>query len=266
MTERAQPRADWDGAAYHRLGTPQWSWGLRVLDRLVLRGDEVVLDAGCGSGRLTAELLARLPRGRVLAVDLSQPMLSEAQRQLVVARQRVRFVRADLAALPLVEAAELVFSNAALHWVLDHDRLFASLFRALRPGGRLEAQCGGQPNLSRLRERAGVLMRSPEFAASFEHWRAPWFFADPESTAERLRNAGFVDVRTSLEPAPTRFEDEATFRSFLTEVVIANYLIRLPDERARARFTDAIVAPALTDDPPLTLDYWRLNLRARRPM
>jgi len=265
MTRPPATRPDWDGVAYHRLGRPQLEWGLRVLARLRLAGDETVLDAGCGSGRLTAELLRLVPRGRVLAVDLSSGMLSEAQRQLADSAERVRFVRADLAALPMVEAAEVVFSNATLHWVLDQERLFASLYRALKPGGRLEAQCGGGPNVARIRERAEELMRSPELSRYFDSWRDPWYFGDPVTAAERLRAAGFQDVETGLEPAPARFDDEATYRAFLTEVVIAHYLAPLPAE-ARTRFTDALVARALTDDPPLTLDYWRLNLSARRPM
>src|SRR5262245_9003568 len=265
MSQARVTRAEWDGAAYHRLGTPQLEWGRRVLSRLVLQGDEFVLDAGCGSGRLTAELLQRLPNGRVLAVDLSKSMLHEAQRQLGH-DGRIQFVRADLSALPLVEAVDVVFSNATLHWVLDHDRLFANLFRVLKPGGKIQAQCGGGPNVARLRERAAELMRAPEFARSFEQWREPWNFADPITTAERLRTAGFRDVETGLEPAPTRFDDEETYRAFLVEVVIAHYLAPLPDDAARVRFTDALVVQARQDDPPLVLDYWRLNLSARRPM
>ncbi len=140
---------DWDAATYHRISEPQVTWGRRVLDRLPLRGDETVLDAGCGTGRLTAELLERLPRGRVLALDNSPAMLAAAREYLAPRfGDRVSFVLADLQELadrPLPEPVDAIFSTAAFHWVLDHPRLFRGLYRALRPGGRLVAQCGGGP-------------------------------------------------------------------------------------------------------------------------
>src|SRR5262245_42875064 len=159
---KAAPR-EWDAAEYHRLGNPQLEWALRVLDRLPLHGDETVLDAGCGSGRVTEKLLERLPRGRVIAVDASNNMLDAAREYLAPHfGDRVRFVHADLQTLDLEQDADVVFSTATLHWVLDHDRLFPRLFAALAPGGRLHAQCGGGDNVLRIRERtAEILGRAP---------------------------------------------------------------------------------------------------------
>src|SRR3954470_14044618 len=116
-----RPSTEWDAASSHRLSAPQFSWGSQVLDRLRLNGDETVMDAGCGTGRLTAGLLERLPRGRVVAVDLSQNMLEEARAHLVPRfGGQVEFIRADLAALPFDESFDGVFSTAAFHWVPDH--------------------------------------------------------------------------------------------------------------------------------------------------
>src|SRR5215212_4757515 len=142
---------EWDAASYHRLSAPQFSWGSQVLDRLRLNGDETIIDAGCGTGRLTAGLLERLPRGRVVAVDLSQNMLEEARSHLSPPfGGRVEFARADLAGLPFESAFDGVFSTAAFRWVPDHPRLFRSLYRSLKPGGWLDAQCGGANNIARL--------------------------------------------------------------------------------------------------------------------
>lgn len=265
---QAGPRhVEWDAAAYHRISDPQFRWGMRVLERLPLRGDEVVIDAGCGSGRLTAELCARLPEGRVIAVDRSQNMLEEARRALAQSpwRDRVRFRAADLQELPAEEPVDVVFSTATFHWVLDHPRLFVGLFAALRPGGRLHAQCGGAGNLARLHGRAEALMRSPAFAGYYEGWTDPWEFASAEVTAERLRDAGFVEVETDLEPAPTTFADAAAFRIFIERVVLRHHLARLPDAAVIAAFLDPLVEQAAQDEPAYTLDYIRLNLRARRP-
>ena len=258
--------AEWDAATYHRVSAPQVSWGQRVLARLALRGDETVVDAGCGTGRLTAEVLEKLPRGRVIAVDASANMLREAAAGLVPRfGDRVQFVQADLQTLALPEPVDAIFSTAAFHWIPDHPRLFRHLHAALVPGGRLVAQCGGGPNLARLLERVATLMTAPVYAPAFAGWTGPWEFADDATTGARLRDAGFVDVATGLEAAPTTLPDAATYGDFLTAVVLRSHLALLPDEQARTAFVGPLTEQATEDDPPFGLDYWRLNLEGRRP-
>src|SRR5687767_13452615 len=127
------PPRDWNAAAYERLSAPIEAMGRDVLDRLVLRGDETVVDAGCGTGRVTAALVERLPRGRVIAVDGSAAMVRKARERLPDARVDVR--QADLLELDLGETVDAVLSTATFHWILDHDRLFGNLHAALAPGG-----------------------------------------------------------------------------------------------------------------------------------
>lgn len=257
---------EWDAASYHRLSAPQFSWGRQVLERLQLDGDETVMDAGCGTGRLTSLLLERLPRGRAVAVDLSQNMLEEARTHLSPRFDgRVEFVRSDLAALPFDCAFDGVFSTAAFHWVPDHTRLFLSLYASLKPGGWLVAQCGGGPNIARLMRRASVLTASEPYAPYFFGWKDTKVFADDVTTAERLRTAGFADVETSLEPAPTALSGADEFREFLTTVNMHAHLARLPEVPLRRRFVEELTEQAAADDPPYSLDYCRLNIRARRP-
>jgi trans-aconitate methyltransferase len=261
----AQPPSEWDAEAYHRISAPQLEWGLKVLDRLPLRGDETVLDAGCGSGRLSEKLMERLPQGRLIALDNSQNMLRQAKAHLARFGDRVTFLKADLASLELDRVADAVFSTATFHWVLDHDAMFAGLLRALRPGGRLCAQCGGGANLQGIHHRAFALMAEPRFAPHFRAWKDPWNFAAAEPTAERLARLGFQDVRAWLEEAPTPFADAATFRLFIERVVLRVHLDLLPDQALRDEFLDRLVQQAEADSPPLTLDYVRLNVDAVRP-
>lgn len=257
---------EWDATTYHRVANPHVTWGQRVLARLPLQGDETVMDAGCGTGRLTAELLERLPRGRVVAVDRSANMLETARAHLSPHfDDRITFVQADLQDLRLDDPVDHIFSTAAFHWVPDHSRLFAGLFQALVPGGWLVAQCGGGPNILRLRERADALMATPPFAAAFAGWPGPWTFADAETTAKRLRAAGFVAVETGLEEAPTVLPNATEYKDFLASVIFGTHLDRLPDPNLRDRFVTALTDQATADDPPFTLDYWRLNLQGQRP-
>jgi len=261
-----QASREWNSEAYHRLSRPQFEWGQRVLDRLPLRGDETVADAGCGSGKVTAKLLERLPRGRVVAMDLSQNMLQTARAHLEPRFPgQAFFIAADLHDIPLDSVLGGIFSTAAFHWVPDHERLFRSLFRSLKPGGWLEAQCGGGPNLARVRERATELMARPEFSMFFDGWRAPWQYPDDVTTAERMRHAGFIEVKTWLEEAPATLSDASEYKEFLATVTLHRHLARISDPAMRERFLDGLAHQAAADNPQFTLDYWRLNLSGRRP-
>jgi trans-aconitate 2-methyltransferase len=256
---------EWDAQAYDRLGNPMQSWGEAIVASLDLRGDETALDLGCGSGRLTELLVQRLPRGRVIAVDRSANMLAQARERLEPAfGERVEYLQGSLDDLDLEGVADLAFSNAALHWVRDHPRLFGAIFRALRPGGRLVAQCGGGPNIARLRARAERLMTRPPFEPYFGDWPGPWEFADPEATRQRLEASGFVDVSTSLVAKEVVLDNAADYRDYVEHVVFGAHLERL-SEALRPAFLDALAAPGATDDPPYSMDYCRLNLAARRP-
>jgi SAM-dependent methyltransferase len=261
--------AEWNAAVYHRVSQPHIGWGARVLARLELRGDETVLDAGCGTGRLTAEVLERLPHGRVIAFDRSQNMLDKAREHLAPRfGERVRYVLGDLQTIgpeTIGERVDGVFSTATFHWIGDHPRLFAGLIALLNPGGWLEAQCGGGPNLAALLARAGELMAAPPYASFFAGWPGPWEFADDATTADRLRAAGFVGVVTGLEEAPTVLPDAETYRDFLRDVIFGAHLARLPGDTLRHAFIDALTRLGTTDEPPFSLDYWRLNMSAKKP-
>jgi trans-aconitate 2-methyltransferase len=262
---------EWDSDVYHRLSGPQVSWGKKVLSRLRLRGDEAVLDAGCGTGRLTAELLDALPRGRVVGVDLSQNMLRSAREHLAHFKPRANLVPnlvpnlvlCDLLRLPFEACFEGIVSTAAFHWVLDHDRLFANLRRALVPGGWLEAQCGGGPNVVSLRKRADELAATPKFAPFFAGFREPWLFQDAEGAAQTLLRAGFVEVETSIEAAPTILDSAGQYNEFVRNIILRRHLENIPSEQLCAEFMAELTDRASEDNPPFSLDYWRLNLRGR---
>lgn len=255
--------SEWNADVYHQVSEPQVAWGRRVLDRLELRGDEHVADVGCGSGRLTALMADRLAGGRLVGVDRSPAMLRKALEHL--SRRGIPLVCADAAALPFVETFDVVFSTATFHWVLDHDRLFRSVRRALRPGGLLHAQCGGGANLARLRSRAASIVREVPYAPYFgTDWQEPWHYAGAEETRERLLAAGFTEVSTGIEEAPVFFQDPLSYRTFVDHVCLRPYLSRLPRE-LQSSFSERLVQLALDDDPPLVLDYVRLNIRGRRP-
>jgi len=255
---------DWNAERYHEISAPQQAWGRRVLERLTLEGGERVLDVGCGTGHLTALLAARLPRGFLVGTDRSGAMLDTARTWLLEHAPATRLVRADAAGLPFQRAFDVIFSAATFHWITDHGALFRSLVTALRPGGRLVAQCGGGPNLARLLARTRRLMAERRFASYFDGWTDPWYFADVETTRRLLESVGFAAIDVSLEEAPVSFDSARAFADFIATVCVRHHLDRLPSSE-RGPFVFELTREGADDDPPLTLDYWRLNIDARRP-
>jgi trans-aconitate 2-methyltransferase len=246
------PVREWDGASYDRISGPMEALGREVLGRLQLRGDELVLDGGCGSGRITQALIERLPRGRVIAVDESPSMVQAAWSRLGAGAD-VRV--ADLLELELEEPVDAILSTATFHWIADHDRLFRQLHEALRPGGRLVAQCGGEGNIEVLRGRARELLSGELYAKHFAGWRAPWNYAGPEQTRERLLEAGFASAECWLTPSAREPEHA---REFLETVIFEPHVRQLP-ENLRERFLDELLAHL---GEPVIIDYVRLNIDA----
>ena len=247
---------EWDAQTYNKVSDPQFQWGLEVLDRLELRGDEYVMDAGCGSGRVTAKLLEKLPDGRVICVDASEQMIEAAREAL---GDRAEYLVADLAEVQVDEPVDLVFSTATFHWLPDHERLFSRLHAAIRPGGRLVAQCGGSGNVAEHARNIVAVATRPEFVEHFQDMSVMWNFATPEETKERLTRAGFEQVRCWLEDKPVQPDDPY---AFTTTVTMGPHLGRLPEEKRRP-FAEAVLE---LEDEPLTLNYVRLNINAHRPV
>src|SRR4051794_23285652 len=248
--------AEWDAEAYHRLAKPQEEWARQVLKRLSLRGDEVVLDAGCGSGGVTRMLLERLPQGRVIGFDGSQAMIEEARTQLEEWGDRVDLQVGDLQELRLAEPVDVVFSNATFHWIPDHETLFQRLRSAMKPGAPLVAQCGGEGNVAEFAGAIEEVSALPEFAPAFEGWPAPYNFAAPALTEERLKAAGFEEIRCWLEERPVEPEQP---REFGAAAGLAPHLERLSDEQ-REPFLDAVMERLAK---PVVYRYVRLNIDAR---
>lgn len=251
---------DWDARTYDRLAAPQEEWARSTIPRLELAGAETVLDAGCGSGRVTRLLLERLPDGHVVGVDGSPSMLELAAERLEEAKDRLTLIQSDLLELEpadLGDAApvDAAFSNATFHWIADHPALFARLHAVMAPGARLIAQCGGEGNVADWVSAVNRVSARPEFAdhvGGFE----PWNFRGPAETEAALRDAGFSQVTCRLEERLVELDDP---RAFVATAGLAAHHDRLPEE-LREPFTDAVAAEL----PDLEVArYVRLNMEAR---
>lgn len=243
---------EWDAVTYDRLPLPHLHWGADAIARLSLMGDESVLDAGCGTGRVTEQLLAGLPRGRVVALDGSRAMLDQLRVRLAPVMDRVDVMHADLMhPLPLQEPVDAILSTATLHWLPDHATVFKNLATVLRPGGQLVAECGGTGNVATICDALRGL--------GLERV-AIWNFRGPEETQSVLQAAGFIEVHAWLTPDPARLPPCEPFETYLRTVVLGAHLDTVPEE-AREDVVRA-VAERL---PRPEVDYVRLNIVASKP-
>ncbi|HEX8206090.1 MAG TPA: methyltransferase domain-containing protein [Solirubrobacteraceae bacterium] len=224
----------WDAQTYDKVADPQEQWAREILARSGFEAGQTVLDAGCGSGRVTKLLLDL--GVEVVAVDADAAMVEKA-REALAGRDGVRSVeRQDLLELDLDEPVDAIFSCAVFHWITDHERLFERLRAVLRPGGRLVAQCGGHGNIAKV-------------VAAVPDRTSPWLYATPEDTERRLRGAGFREARAWLEPKPTTVADPETYIA----------AVCLHGHPQAAELAPRVVAQL--GDPPV-IDYVRLNIDA----
>ena len=241
----------WKGDHYDRISGPHADMGTPALDRLELRGDERVLDVGCGSGRVTERLMERLPTGTAIALDGSASMLEEAARRLARFGDRVSYVQADLerAPLPIEGSVDALMSTATLHWVIDHDALFAGFGGVVRSGGQLSFQCGGSGNAAAMIE--AIRDQGVETQDSFH-------MAGVEETTARLEANDFVDIEAWLQPQTIAFET----REDMLDYIVTPYLrpaSGLPDEELYRLAEGAADRLGV-----LAIDYVRLNVTARK--
>jgi trans-aconitate 2-methyltransferase len=248
------PVSEWDASSYQRVSVPHEEWAAALMERLPLSGSETVLDAGCGSGRVTRMLVERLPEGKVIAVDGSAAMVEKVGEVL---RPTDESFVSDLTALELDQPVDAITSSAVFHWIPDHDTLFARLRAALKPGGRIEAQCGGKGNIDEFRRISGEVVAREPYAAHLEAagFEEPWFYADAEETAGRLRAAGFEQIETWLQPWDVVPADP---REFMRTLILKPHVDSLPAELHEQLLDDVQAAVG----EPFSLRYVRLNISA----
>lgn len=239
---------EWDATTYDSLPLPHVAWGRRVLDRLGLRGDERVLEAGCGTGRDGAALLERWPGVRLVGIDGSRQMIEQARARL---GEDVELHVADLTdPLPLDEPVDAVMSVAAFHWIPDHDLLFANLAAVMRPGARLASDCGGQGQLAILEAALREVTGEGKYGVSYKG------VAETERSLDR---AGFDVDGVRLRPDPVRFDDPEVLDTYLAVVCLGSYLVDRPMDEQRAFV--ATVRAAMAEP---VIDYVRLEIDAVR--
>lgn len=230
----------WNPDDYRKNSPAQRTWAGELLDKLRLKGTERVLDIGCGDGRVTAEIAARVPKGKVVGIDSSEDMIRFAGENYPRDRfPNITFARMDMREIRLMEPCDVAFSNAAMHWVNDHRPVLASLHSSLQPGGRILFQMGGKGNAAPVFKTLAVLTEKQKWQSYFRDFPKPYYFPDPEIYQELLTEAGFSPRRTELIPKTMEYPDIEGLRGFIRTTWLP-YTSRVPEDRVPEFIADAV--------------------------
>lgn len=239
----------WDPQDYSRHSANQQQWARELIAKLQLRGDERVLDIGCGDGKVTAEIAAQCGDGSVLGLDSSPDMIGFASNAFPVARHpNLCFVVGDAAALAFEREFDVVFSNAALHWVYDHRPILAGIFAALKPAGRAVLQMGGQGNADEVMDAALAVMGSPRWSAHFAGFSFRYGFHGPEQYRTWLMDAGLQPVRVELMPKDMQHAGIEGFTAWVRTTWIP--FIQAVPSSAQPAFIQDLVSRYIAAHPP----------------
>ncbi len=235
-------RYQWDSKDYAANSEVQQQWAVELMNKLSLQGDEQLLDIGCGDGKITVMLARNLPRGHVTGIDSSAEMIQLAH-TAHGHLDNIDFRLEDARVLPFTKEFDVIFSNAALHWIRDHRPVLESIFRSLRPGGRVLVQMGGKGNAADVVRAMEEVIARHEWQSFFENFTFPYGFYGPGKYSTRLKKAGF-EIRTiQLVPKDMVHENRKKFTGWLRTTWLP-YLQRIPGQ-LQTRFVEEVVSTYL---------------------
>jgi len=228
---------EFNGEEYKKASAHQKQWGSGLIEQLDLRGDERILDLGCGDGELTARLALRVPRGMVLGIDASQGMIDTARKH---AAGNLDFALKDIDLLDYEDEFDVVFSNATLHWIKDHRRMLRNVHRALRTGGFIRLNFAADGNCSHFFQVVRSAMAVPPYRSDFRNFNWPWFMPTAEEYQDIMNHSEFSEVRVWLENADHWFADAEAMIRWVDQPSLVPFLTHLAEAHRRP-FRDLVV-------------------------
>jgi trans-aconitate methyltransferase len=281
----------WDARTYDQVTyLVQYRWGQQVLEWRKWLGNEIVMDAGCGSGLLTKQLAKKVPRGKVYAVDIDSNMIKQARKNLQLF-DNVEIMQSSFTDIKLPQKLDVVFSNSALHWLQDHRKAFRIFWEMLKPthsnnkdtadssnsignisSSQLLIQCGGYGNLQQIITLLERITHLDQFKAYFTKWKQSWYFAKPDDTNKLLEEIGYVNTRVYSNSDCIILPNRHMYSRFVKTVVAKPYLERLSADNSDKLktvflelFLDEVKKYSNKSKTRWFLDFVRLNIVARRP-
>jgi trans-aconitate methyltransferase len=246
----------WNAAQYDAKHAFVYEKAKGLVELLEPKAGERILDLGCGTGALTAEIAAR--GAETLGVDGSEEMIAQARKKFPA----LRFERCDARKLGFEGEFDAVFSNAVLHWIPEAEQVIAGVARALKPGGRFVAEFGGRGNIQRLvegfqRAFSALGMRLPEEVI-------PWFYPSVAEYAGMLERHGLEVREASLFERPTVLEEGERGLESWIRMFRQTFVEKMGEENAQKwiREVERQCRGGLFRDGSWVLDYRRLRIAA----
>jgi trans-aconitate methyltransferase len=260
----------WDAETYDNVSTPQEDFALKLVQLRNWAGNEIVMDAGCGSGRVTKILAKRIPNGRIYAVDNDVNMIDKAKDNLSEL-ENIAVINSNLLDLSLKiipSKVDVIFSNAVLHWVLDHPKIFSRFFDILNHNGQLLIQCGGYGNLRKAVSVFDKVKDSENFRHHFKDWKDKWYFPKPSETEKLLEEIGYSNVKVYLKETPISFPDRNIYSLYLKTVILGPYLRHIKSENGKEEYLENVLEDIEQNHSEMmwNFDYVRLNILADKIM
>ena len=228
---------EFDGEKYEEASAHQKEWGRRLISEIKLRGNERILDLGCGDGVLTAEIAHLVPKGCVVGIDASQGMINAAKKHCI---DNLNFILKDINVLDFKTEFDLVFSNATLHWIKDHNTLFSSVFRSLRDGGRVRFNFAAKGNCSCFLRVIHQAIKKPRYMRYFSDFDWPWFMPDVKEYEILAQQFPFREISVWAENADYLFPDTDKMIRWVEQPSLVPFLQKV-DEPDKQAFRDFVV-------------------------
>lgn len=254
----------WDAQTYNKVSNNvQLQWGLKLIDQRVWTGYETVMDAGAGSGNLTKILAGKVPQGQIYAVDADPSMVQQAKSNLSGC-SNVQVIHSSMDKVSLPTEVDVIFSNSALHWILDQEALFLHFWQLLKPKGELLIEYGAHGNIERPLSVILKITQSDQFREHFVNWKQSWYFPKPDDIEKLLQKAKFRNIQINLSKRATIFPDRDSFATFIRTVVMKPFLGYLPDTKKKEQFLDVFLNEFERFGLGWSVDFMRLGISAKK--
>lgn len=255
---------EFDGKQYKKASTHQKAWGAHLIAELNLKGDEKILDLGCGDGVLTAQLATIVPQGTVLGIDASRSMIDTANQ---CQQQNLKFQLLNITEISFFEEFDVIYSNAALHWIKDHADLLQRIFRSLKPDGIARLNFGGDGNCINFNQSVQTVMKQPEYTTYFSRFEWPWYMPKVEEYQAIAAQIPFSTIKVWMENADWYFPNMEAMINWIDQPCLVPFLAQV-DPADQNKFRQEVIASAISStqkpDGRCFEQFRRLNFFAKK--
>jgi trans-aconitate 2-methyltransferase len=254
---------EFDGEKYKKASSHQKEWANKILEELHFKGNEIILDLGCGDGAITNQLAEMVPAGKVVGIDASKGMIKTALKDKK--QSNIYFEHKDINEIIYSEEFDFIFSNATLHWVKDHVKFLSNIFRALKNKGALRFNFAGDGNCSHFFKVIKHAMTEDGYSQYFKDYSWPWFMPTIKAYQKLAEEAEFSEIKIWGENADRYFENSETMVKWIDQPSIVPFLKHIPEpekDNFRNYVVERMINETKQEDGTCFETFRRVNVKA----